>query len=105
MGPDTVVLLLDALTGQKHHTIMVKQASNIEAIAFSPDGTTLAVGRGWNDPDIHLYDVASGREVGTVATPPRTHTSFSLAFTPDGKQLVTGMSDSSVLIWNVRRSE
>ena len=105
MGPDTLVLLLDGITGQEHHKILVKQASNIEAVAFSPDGKTLAVGRGWNDPDIHLYDVASGREVGTVATPPRTHTSFALAFTPDGKQLITGMSDSSILIWNVRRPE
>jgi WD40 repeat protein len=105
MGPDTLVLLLGGITGQEHHKILVKQASNIEAVTFSPDGKTLAVGRGWNDPDIHLYDVAGGREVGTVATPPRTHTSFALAFTPDGKQLITGMSDSSILIWNVRRPE
>jgi WD40 repeat protein len=65
----------------------------------------LAVGRGWNDPDIHLYNVANGREVGTVATPPGTHTSFALAFTPDGKQLVTGISDTSILIWNVHQPE
>jgi WD40 repeat protein len=105
MGPDTVVLLVNGITGQEHHKILVKQASNIEAVAFSPDGKTLAVGRGWNDPDIHLYNVADGREVGTVATPPRTHTSFALAFTPDGKQLITGMSDTSILIWNVRQPE
>jgi WD40 repeat protein len=105
MGPDTAVLLLDGITGQEHHKILVKQASNIEAVAFSPDGKTLAVGRGWNDLDIHLYDVANGREVGTVATPPGTHTSLALAFTPDGKQLVTGMSDTSILIWNVHRPE
>jgi len=105
MGPDTVVYLLDGLTGQEHHKILVKEASNIEAVAFSPDGKTLAVGRGWNDPDIHLYDVADGREVGTVATPPGTHTSFALAFTPDGKQLITGMSDTSIVIWNVRQPE
>ena len=105
MGPDTVVLLLDGLTGQEHQKILVKEASNIEAVAFSPDGKTLAVGRGWNDPDIHLYNVADGLEVGAVATPPGTHTSFALAFTPDGKQLVTGMSDTSILIWNVRQSE
>ena len=49
MGPDTVVLLLDGITGQEHHKILVKQASNVEAVAFSPDGKTMAVGRGWND--------------------------------------------------------
>ena len=105
MGPDTVVLLRDGITGQEHHKILVKQASNIEAVAFSPDGKTMAVGRGWNDPNIHLYDVAGGREVGTVVTPPRIHTSLALAFTPDGKQLVTGMSDTSILIWKVRQPE
>ena len=102
MGSDTVVYLLDGLTGQQHHKIIVEQAAHVEAVEFSPDGKTLAVGRGWNDSDIHLYDVASGRAVGTVATPPGTHTSFALAFTPDGKQLVTGMSDTSILFWHVR---
>ena len=100
-GPDTVVDLLDAVTGQERHKLLIKQASNIEAVAFSPDGKTLAVGRGWNDPDIHLYNVAGGREIGVVTTPPHTHTSLALAFTPDGKQLVTGMSDTSVLIWDL----
>jgi WD40 repeat protein len=105
MGSDTVVYLLDGLTGQQHHKIIVKQATHVEAVAFSPDGKTLAVGRGWNDSEIHLYDVASGRAVGTVATPPETHTSFALAFTPDGRQLVTGMSDTSILFWHVRRAD
>ena len=53
--------VLDDHTGQQHHKIIVKQAAHVEAVAFSPDGKTLAVGRGWNDSDIHLYDVASGR--------------------------------------------
>ena len=101
MGPDTVVLLLNGVTGQEHHKILVKRASNVEAVAFSPDGKTMAVGRGWNDANIHLYDVAGGREVGAVATPPWTHTSFALAFTPDGTHLITGMSDTSILIWNL----
>src|SRR5262249_23707354 len=62
MGPDTVVRLLDGLTGQELHAILVKKATSIDAVAFSPDGKTLAAGRGWDASDIHLYDVASGRE-------------------------------------------
>jgi WD40 repeat protein len=49
---------------------------------------------------IHLYEVATGQETRTIDTPPLR--SRSLAFTPDGQRLVTGMADASVLIWDVR---
>jgi WD40 repeat protein len=71
---------------------------NIHALAFSPDGKTLAVG----EDDLHLYDV-SGRPAL------RTHTLHTrigfgihaLAFSPDGKRLALGGADHSVRIWAV----
>jgi WD40 repeat protein len=104
-APDTMVYVLDGRTGQERRKILVEGASLIEAVAFSPDGKTLAVGQGWNEPKIHLYDVTDGREVQNIATPARSHGSFALAFTPDGKRLVSGMSDTSILIWDVRPTD
>jgi WD40 repeat protein len=100
-----MVYVLDGRTGQERRKILVEGASLIEAVAFSPDGKTLAVGQGWNEPKIHLYDVTDGREVQNIATPARSHGSFALAFTPDGNRLVSGMSDTSILIWDVRPTD
>ena len=100
-APDTMVYVLDGRTGRERRKILVEGASLIEAVAFSPDGKTLAVGRGWDNRDIHLYDVGDGREVRRIATPPHSHCTLALAFTPDGKGLVTGMSDTSILIWDL----
>jgi WD40 repeat protein len=60
------------------------------------------VGRGWNDPGTHLYDAGTGRQVAVVSAPRGSHGSFAMAFTPDGKRLVTGMSDTTIMFWDVR---
>jgi WD40 repeat protein len=51
------------------------------------------------DKLIKLWDVASGKEINTL----RDHVDsiYALAFTPDGKRLVSGAADRSVKIWDV----
>jgi WD40 repeat protein len=63
---------------------------------MSPDGKTIAL---LNSMDIRLYDVASLQIVGL---PMYGHTDqvTSLAFTPDGKLLVSGGQDATVRLWN-----
>ncbi|HBI46250.1 MAG TPA: hypothetical protein DDY78_25860 [Planctomycetales bacterium] len=64
------------------------------ALAFSPDGRLLAV----NGMDaVRLVDLASGRDIGRVATP---DWASSLAFSPDGKRLVCGC-DNTALVCDV----
>ena len=81
----------------------------IYAMALSPNGRWLAAG-GWTDPitaklpccgDIRLHDFANGALVALL----KGHTSVvnSLAFSPDGKQLISGsgLGDLSAIIWDV----
>src|SRR5262249_24094907 len=68
-------------------------------LAFSPDGRYLATAQ--ETPEIHLWDVLAGREVG----PLKGHEGgvVSLLFTPDGKHLISGGSDTTALTWDLTR--
>ena len=93
------IVLVDADTCREKLQIDVA-GSDIWALAFSPDGKTLAETSGWETGQIHLYEVATGREVRTINTP-ATRTP-ALAFSPDGSKLVCGMADTSVLVWDLQ---
>ena len=93
------VVLLAADTCRELHQIKIA-GSDVWALAFSPDGKTLAATTGWETGRIHLYDVATGREFRTIDTP--AIRSPALAFTPDGSKLICGMADTSVLVWDLQ---
>ncbi|MEU0568311.1 WD40 repeat domain-containing serine/threonine-protein kinase [Nonomuraea sp. NPDC005983] len=59
------------------------------AMAFSPDGRTLAVGA-------KLLDLATGSSTPLNAPGPT-----ALAFAPDGRTLASGLTDGGVQLWNV----
>jgi WD40 repeat protein len=67
-------------------------------LACSPRGRTLAAARG---PEILLLDLRTGKELARL----RGHdaTVRSLAFTPDGKALVSGSADSTAVVWDGTR--
>ena len=68
-----------------------------EALAFSPDGRLLAVASG---TVIQLWDVATA----TPALPLKSHLDAirALAFTPDGKWLLSAGADRGIRVWNPR---
>jgi RNA polymerase sigma factor (sigma-70 family) len=70
-------------------------------VAFAPDGKLLAVASSRPGTHIRLIETATGREVRKIE-------GFrgivrSLAFMPDGNRLVSGMEDSSALVWDLTR--
>ncbi|WP_148594603.1 WD40 repeat domain-containing protein [Aquisphaera giovannonii] len=63
---------------------LVREAGKIDAIAFSPDGATLATGSG-DRSSVSLRDVASGEE--RWALPDHRGPIRSVAYSPDGRRL------------------
>jgi WD40 repeat protein len=72
-------------------------AGRFAAVAFSPDGKTLAAGS-W-EGTVTLWDVNSGRERTTLKA--HEEVACSVAFSPDGKRLVTGGWDDAVKLWDL----
>jgi WD40 repeat protein len=95
---DTVntVELWDATTGQITRTLS-RQKYWTSALAFSPDGHTLA-SAGW-DNTITLWDVATGKVLHALSG--HTEIPDALAFSPDGRTLASGSGDLTVKLWDV----
>jgi WD40 repeat protein len=78
--------LWDGVTGKPLGAPLVHQAP-VRAVAFSPDGGTLFTGS--LDGGVRVWDNPAAEEVGWG--PRQQHGRiFSLAFTPDGKRILTG---------------
>ncbi len=67
------------------------------AIAFAPDGRTLAVKDA--DSSIRMWDVRAGKE----RSPLKGHqgTVTALAFSPDSKILASAAGDTTILLWDI----
>lgn len=68
----------------------------VRAVAFSPDGSRLAVAG--EDNLIYLLDTKDGREILQI----KGHTDVvtSITWSPDGSRLASGSDDRSVRIWD-----
>jgi WD40 repeat protein len=77
-------------------TILHLERDSIFALAFSPDGTTLAAGCDYGKKT-HIWDLKRGHvhELGEQASV------YSIAFNHDGSLIAVGLGDCTIRIWNM----
>jgi WD40 repeat protein/tRNA A-37 threonylcarbamoyl transferase component Bud32 len=106
---DKTLKVWDAISGQEVFTL-TGHTSRVNSVAFSPDGKRIASGggglveAGWamiddGDTTVRVWGATTGREILTL----KGHTGRvnSVAFSPDGKRIVSGSHDKTLKFWDV----
>ena len=97
VGTTGRVLVYNVQTRRVTHRL-ASQSTQVNAIAFSADGNTLA--GGGTGGRIELWDVASRKSLRTLLG--HTKSITSLAFAPDGNTLASSSADGTVRLWRLR---
>lgn len=108
-GANGVAQLRDAQSGQVVRTFTGHGAA-INSVAFSPDGKTILTGS--KDTTARLWDVQTGHilrifgtQISPVYRPGHTSSVNSVAFSPDGRFVVTSSRDRTARLWNVQTGD
>lgn len=100
-GSDIGIVLWNVATGEELGRI---ETGVTYSVAFSPDGLTLASGTGAGSAGvISLWDVSGTQDTGDEIRRFVGHTSSAtaLAFTPDGRMILSGSNDTTLRLWYV----
>jgi WD40 repeat protein len=98
--------LWDVAGGKEKAILQGHFETQFNCAAFSPDGKILAACgtrtiHGWNVATIGLWDVATGNNIVNLSSYGDQFTFSVLAFSPDGKTLVSGRGDGAIKLWDV----
>ena len=76
---------------------------SVSWLAFSPDGSMLAIPKGSNTLKVDLVNPTSGELIKSIDT--ENHYVAEVAFSPDGSRLLTAGLDARVNLWEVATGE
>ena len=87
----------DDISDAHRERILRGHSNCVVALAYSPDGKTLASGS--NDKTIRLWDVASGDcKMGLRGHAGRVN---AIAYSPNGETLASASDDTTIRLWHV----
>lgn len=101
------IAIWDTNSGEKlnEFDLPASSGSPLEVVAFSPDGSKLAIYDTYADtPHIIILDANSGKQLLDLKLNSplnRQNLPFAIAFSPDGSKLATGQTDGYARVWEV----
>ena len=88
-------LAVAAVSGRDPTDVMLAPPGGVSSVAFSPDGSLLAVSRGLG---VEIVDVASSHPLHVLTG--HTNSVTGVAFSPDGALLATASADGTARLWD-----
>ena len=89
---------IDLATGAQLWETESERDYGLTALDISPDGRVLASGSGFEDPTIRIWDATTGRRITRLDG--HTASLYKLAFTRDGRRLISAAGDQSIRFWD-----
>ncbi len=93
-----ILPVLETITGKEIARFTPEADDGAKQMAFSPDGKSLAWA-GWRQGTVYLGEIATSGERRHFAG--HRGVVGALAFSPDGKMLISGSTDTTALVWDL----
>ena len=97
----SILAQTEGVPNDQHKMTLLRHTGGVLAVAFSPDGRTLASGS--YDQGIRLWNAKTGEYKMKLSG--HTEGVTCLAFSPDGRTLASGSWDRTVRVWDAKTGE
>ncbi|KIK60487.1 hypothetical protein GYMLUDRAFT_609660 [Collybiopsis luxurians FD-317 M1] len=92
-----LVIQKKLLTLQSYAVTSIWAQSEVQSIAYSPDGSKIVSGA--RDGAVKIWDITTGAQIGNTLHGHRNWVT-TVAFSPNGTRVVSGSRDRTVSIWD-----